>query len=336
MQTTNLVLEDFSQFVDFITNQKISRNTCMDYKCAICGKIVKQANMYYSKRAYLAGCFADQTLRCRLCKTHLSKKARYGDENYNNRQKAKQTCLQTYGVDNISKLPESRQKAIQTNLDRFGKDNFSNREKYKETCIARYGVESTNKLQSVKEKKKQTNYEKYGNWYTCIPGNIKRWKDFSEEKKLAIRTRSSLTHLNFSLTKKLDIAQKRSKKYLYDSEMFDSSWELALWIYAKDHNEEIEREPCCFTFLIKDKQLTYVPDFKYKGELVEIKGDQFFDESGKMICPFNRSLDEVYEAKHLCGLTNGVKFLKKDDLLHVFAYIKETYGADFLQSFRRK
>lgn len=42
-----------------------------------------------------------------------------------------------------------------------------------------------------------------------------------------------------------EIRRKACKKYNYEGQMFDSSWELALWIYAKDHNEEIERDPYC-------------------------------------------------------------------------------------------
>lgn len=41
--------------------------------------------------------------------------------------------------------------------------------------------------------------------------------------------------------------------------------------------------------------------------MIEIKGEQFF-ENNKMINPFDRTQDELYEAKHQCGLSNGVEF----------------------------
>lgn len=48
-------------------------------------------------------------------------------------------------------------------------------------------------------------------------------------------------------------SNSKRKRYLYQNQHFDSSWELALWIYAKDHNEEIEREPCCFEYEFEGK-----------------------------------------------------------------------------------
>ena len=42
----------------------------------------------------------------------MTKLNRYGDENYNNIEKYKNTCLIKYGVNNISKIPEVRNKAM--------------------------------------------------------------------------------------------------------------------------------------------------------------------------------------------------------------------------------
>lgn len=61
-------------------------------------------------------------------------------------ERQKQTCMERYGVDNVSKLPETH-------------------EKYRQTCIEKYGVDSPFKNPEFLEKRKQTNLEKYGAEY---------------------------------------------------------------------------------------------------------------------------------------------------------------------------
>lgn len=59
------------------------------------------------------------------------------------RQLAKKTCVDKYGTENISTLPQVK-------------------EKIKKTCLAKYGVEVSSKAQSVKDKQKITCLKKYG------------------------------------------------------------------------------------------------------------------------------------------------------------------------------
>lgn len=43
--------------------------------------------------------------------------------------------------------------------------------------------------------------------------------------------------------------------------------------------------------------------------MIEIKGDHFFrdnDPSKDMICPFDRSKDMLFEAKHQCMIENNI------------------------------
>ena len=47
--------------------------------------------------------------------------------------------------------------------------------------------------------------------------------------------------------------------------------------------------------------------------LYEVKGDHFFD-GDKMICPFDRSKDELFEAKHQCMLHNSVIFIRNNEI----------------------
>ena len=64
----------------------------------------------------------------------MTKLEKYGDENYNNIEKHKNTCLHKYGD-----------------------ENYTNREKCIDTCIKRYGVTNVFADENVKEKIKMLN-----------------------------------------------------------------------------------------------------------------------------------------------------------------------------------
>ena len=169
-------------------------------------------------------------------------------------------------------------------------------EKRKQTSLERFGCTSFTKTKAYRDKTKATNLQKFGVENFFQDRNrlkniwLSTWGVDNPSKVPGNRT-------------------KAAKTYVYNKDIgFDSSWELAIWIYAEDHNEAIEREPCSFTYVFNGIEHTYFPDFRYNGKLIEIKGSQFFDESGKMVNPFNNSGNDLMEAKHLCGLKNGVEF----------------------------
>ena len=62
-----------------------------------------------------------------------------------------------------------------------------------------------------------------------------------------------------------EVVKEKRKRYVYQEIYFDSSWELALYIYAIDHNEEIVREPLRFEYYYDNKVFYYYPDFLYNG-----------------------------------------------------------------------
>lgn len=95
--------------------------------------------------------------------------------------KNKMCCIDKYGVDNISKMPETIEKIKNTNLQKYGVDNSSKspqvkeklsniakknsketQKKLKETCLQKYGVENVMKLPEVVEKQQKAVYDKYG------------------------------------------------------------------------------------------------------------------------------------------------------------------------------
>lgn len=107
-------------------------------------------------------------------KAKQTKKIRYGDENYSNRRKAKQTHLNRYGFYNNNKT-----KARQTNLikngyeyfDRdkikqikkikYGDENYNNRRKAKETLLKKHGFYNNNRTKAKETLLKKYNVDHY-------------------------------------------------------------------------------------------------------------------------------------------------------------------------------
>jgi predicted nucleic acid-binding Zn ribbon protein len=66
----------------------------------------------------------------------------------------------------------------------------------------------------------------------------------------------------------------RGKNGHYDGQFFNSTWELAFWIYCKDHGKEIRRSREKFLYQNPETHThhNFYPDFRVDGKLVEIKG----------------------------------------------------------------
>lgn len=121
---------------------------------------------------------------------------------------------------------------------------------------------------------------------------------------------------------------------MYVGISFDSSWEVAFWIYNMDHGVEITRPKTSFEYYVHGKLRHDYPDFEIDGVFYELKGDQFFDENGVMRNPYDETQNDVYEAKQACMKDHGVVVLRKADIMQCHQYVKETYGANFFEGVR--
>lgn len=81
-------------------------------------------------------------------------------------EKNRRKIFDKYGVNNISMVPEVREKIITTNKTKWGSDSYFSSEKGKEDIknilIDKFGVDNPQKNEGIKSKTKQTNLEKYG------------------------------------------------------------------------------------------------------------------------------------------------------------------------------
>ena len=126
--------------------------------------------------------------------------------------------------------------------------------------------------------------------------------------------------------------KQRKALYQYQGLKFDSSWELALYIYAVDHNEPIIREPVRLEYYIDGKIHYYFPDFLYKNQLIEIKGGHLM-ENGKLKSVFKKwSYKDA--PKQQCMEDNNVQIMSYDDIKFALQYVKQTYGSNHLRQFK--
>lgn len=113
--------------------------------------------------------------------------------------------------------------------------------------------------------------------------------------------------------------------YYYNNEHFHSSWELAYFIYCKDHNYEISRKVDKIPYKFNGITYNYNPDFIVNGKIVEIKNP----------CLYSKLLIEGTKdnAKYKCMIQNNVEIIT--DCTVYINYINTIYGNKYLDNFRR-
>ena len=248
--------------------------------------------------------------------TKESNRKRYGVEWISQTPFHKDLLVQSnrklYGVDWYYQSDDFKKKSRNTKMRRYNNPYYRNDEQIFSTCLDRYGSISPLGNDKVRNAIAQKNIEIFG---VDNPWKLKSIQD------------------------------KCRQKYIYKNIGFDSSPELAFYIYYKDNNIDFEYQPnISFEYVFDNKVHKYFPDFKVGEKLIEIKGDHFFKD-GKMINPFRSKkwTDEQYqyecdkyEAKYQCMLKNNIIILTKDDYKFFIDYVKQTYGNKFLNKYKNK
>lgn len=308
-----------------------------DGVCCICGNSTKWKNTSYAKT-----CSRRCASKCGNTKEAIEKRkeTRYkhfgGYTNENVLNKQRKTCLEKYGVDNPWKAESCKEKIKQTKLERYGDENYNNPEKNKQTCLEKYGVESHNSLDFVNEKRVATFRKNYnGENLEKLVAKRKetRYKHFggyTNQEILDKQKETCLTKYGVECPlQNVEINRLRPSKYLYDNENFDSSWELAYYIWLKDNNINFTFHNDKLPYKIDGKLHYYQPDFKVNETFIEIKGPHQLTENNEIIDPFTGKI--LYE-KTQCMKDNNVIIIS--DCSEYLNYIKCTYGKDYLKQFK--
>lgn len=116
--------------------------------------------------------------------------------------------------------------------------------------------------------------------------------------------------------------------YVYNNIHFHSSWELAYYIWLRDHNIKFEYQLEPILYEVNGIKKKYIIDFKVNDTLIEIKNDY-------LLRKLKSGEDEKLKSKYECMLKNNVKILTDDDIKPYLKYIDEKYGKNYLKQFKR-
>lgn len=127
-----------------------------------------------------------------------TKKKKYGDKNYNNLSKMKQTCLERYGVENAMMSKEIQERSKQTCLERYGAESYILSEEYRDnlsvyldrsrqTCLERYGVPIVTQNTEIKQKISKICQEKYGCEWNCMRSEAHNSHNVNSKPNLYVR-----------------------------------------------------------------------------------------------------------------------------------------------------
>lgn len=302
---------------NFKTLETLKGSHWIRYKCNDCGK-----DVLVNFRKERLSRFTD--LLCQGCQTKKTCLDKYGTEySHQNKdviEKMKRTNVERFGTECTFQSDIIKEKIKKTNLEKYGKTSYTKTpeylEKSKETCQNKYGKDFYTQTDEYVRKEKATNQRNYG-------------VDFPSQRS-DVQERVRQTFIEHYGTDNYS----HQARYEYDSIKFDSSWELYFYIYHKSLGHKVIREPCSFDYVFDGKVHKYFPDFQVDDDLYEIKGDQFFLENGKMINPFDRSQDDLFEAKHQCGIENNVNYIRNYDMLKIIKYVDDKYTKDYVGLFK--
>lgn len=175
---------EYTKMNDFfevnIKNLKEGSHVKIIVFCDYCGKEFKIEYRDYNKKI-----LKNEKIACFDCKNKKSKETcmeKYGVSNVSQckevKEKRENTFIEKYGAKNPFENKKIKEKICETNLKKYGvkfsSQNEQIKEKFKNTCINKYGVSNPNKTKEVKEKIKKTNLEKYGVEYTMQSKEIRR------------------------------------------------------------------------------------------------------------------------------------------------------------------
>lgn len=219
----------------------------------------------------------------------------------------------------------SKEKYIKTMNERFGCDyplqSNELQQRYHDTCNEKFGTDWPSQNTQIKTKIKDScNAHNGGQGFA----SAKVLEKYNETCKIKYGE-------GVDASKTYSANCKNRKKYMYDGVVFDSSWELAYYIWLRDHNVTFEFHPKIqFTYTDKfGKTHKYNPDFLVGKRFVEIKGHQFLNENDELIDPFT---NEICKEKTECLRRNKIIILSKCEKF--IKFVKQKYGRNFIKSCR--
>lgn len=280
----------------------------LNYCSNKCARTVQfQSNEFKTKRTEtcikkygVAQPFSSSEIQEKIRKTKLEKYGYVCGPMFTDTANSKRinTFINKYGVSNPNQSQYIKEKKKQTCLEKYGVEYYSQTDEFKsrvkQTCLEKYGVEYISQNKEIRQKQKETCLEKYGVEYPA--------------QSLAVKKH------NLQSNKIIDI----------DGTIFDSLWEYNYKNYLVKNGIKYEYHTIRLEwFDINNKIHYYFPDFKIwiddKIQLIEIKGDYFFDDNKILINPYDSSEEAQINArlKYDCMIKNNIQILTSNELLNL-------------------
>lgn len=109
---------------------------------------------------------------------------------------------------------------------------------------------------------------------------------------------------------------KNYKSGRYDGIWFDSSWELAYYLYNKENSVNIIRCDENFPYVYEGVKRKYHPDFIIDDTYIEIKGYEQPETDAK-----------------IRDFPHKLEIIRRDDIERILEYVENKYGKEFWKEF---
>lgn len=228
-----------------------------------------------------------------------------------------QTCLEKFGVKSPFCTDKIKKKIKRTKKRKYGEENYTNRVKSSKTYHEHYDNDE-NKRKELLNKIIKTNNERYNCDWGLQNQEIKNKSKNTLKRKYGVEHPSQVP----------EIQNNKESKYHYDNKCFDSSWELAFYIWLKDHKIRFEYHPKAITYYWSENGSfhKYYPDFKlWDNTLIEFKRPDLY----KNMITYTGCKEN---SKYICMVKNFVKIYT--NCTKYEKYIKIKYGNNYLKQFK--
>lgn len=295
----------------------------------------------FNTTAELSYCLVNNILTVPLCPYCGQRKKFLGPQGYSStccnrichQKEVESTCWKKYGCKASSQNSEVQKRNEQTCLKRWGvphaAQNLEIKEKTKSYFLATYKVDCPEKIPGSRSKRNKT-------WQTNKEKNISKQKK-SILEKYGVTNISQMPSAHY----------KKSKRYEYAGELFDSKPELIYYLWCKGHDISIDRKPGYIIY--KDasgKDHRYFPDFKIGDQYIEIKGDHLLDAENNLVPhPADvkilkenelNNLKDILKNKTKCIRENNVLLIRESEIKEKYEpYVAKKYGVSYAASFRK-
>lgn len=200
MITKEIIIKNISKNGKYITKNFLNENSCTQQECfdILYPEKIKKCKYCNNITTFVNFSFGYKDIcDCKECK------------HKHRIETTRKTCLEKYGVENISQLKEVKEKKEKTFLERYGVKDFLNSELNRKNMYDEKGVHKS-RTKEVNEKRNKTLIEKYGSLDTFLL-NEGRIKSNSKEGREKAKD-TLMKNYGVSSTRKLEKTKDSIKK----------------------------------------------------------------------------------------------------------------------------